>query len=162
MDIFSFLDQHEISYQRCDHPPVYTVAEAEEKVPPMPGADLKNLFIRNRKGTRFFLVVVGYETRVDLKGLATLLDEKKLNFASPEQLDHYLGIEPGSVSLLAIVNDTESEVEVVVDADIWQAEILKCHPLVNTSTLSLSRLDMERILELTGHSLSVVKVPKRA
>lgn len=162
MDIFHFLDEHNITYQRNDHAPVFTVAEAQEKVPPMPGANTKNLFLRTRKADRHFLVVVGYDKSVDLKGLAAAIGVKRLGFASPERLMNYLGIEPGSVSLLSIVNDTDGEVEVIVDSEVWGADLLKCHPLVNTSTLSIAREDVARIFELTDHTVSVIDIPQRS
>ncbi|MEM7802958.1 MAG: prolyl-tRNA synthetase associated domain-containing protein [Chloroflexota bacterium] len=161
MDVFEFLNQHRIVYERVDHPPVYTVAEAIEKVPPIKGAETKNLFIRTRKADRHILVVVGYEKSVDLKALAGLLGVKKLGFASPERLKRFLGVEPGSVSLLAILNDVEGEVEVIVDQKVWEAERVKCHPLVNTSTLSISMEDVKRILEITNHAVSVLDIPQR-
>ena len=73
----------------------------------------------------------------------------------------YLGIEPGSVSLLAIVNDTDAAVEVVVDGAVWSSERIKCHPLINTSTLSLAQADVERIMTLTNHPVTVIDVPER-
>ena len=85
MDIFAFLHEHTIDYIRVDHPPVYTVAEAREKVPPLDGKETKNLFLRTRKADRHFLVVVSYEKSVDLKALAGELGVKKLGFASPER-----------------------------------------------------------------------------
>ena len=161
MDIYAFLDQHHIPYTRVDHPPVYTVAEAEAKVPPLPGANLKNLFVRNKAGSHHWLVVVPYEKQVDLQGLAAVLGEKRLSLASPERLMQHLGVEPGAVSLLAVVNDTAAAVEVIVDADLWQAELLKCHPLVNTSTLALRRVDVARLLDLTNHPVRLLEVPAR-
>ncbi len=161
MNIFSFLRQHNISYEQVDHPPVYTVAEAQEKVPPLAGAETKNLFIRTRKADRHFLVVVRYDKSVDLKSLAAALGVKKLGFASPQRLMTYLGIEPGSVSLLAILNDSDAVVEIIIDQAVWEADRIKCHPLVNTSTLSITRSDIARIFEITGHSFTVMDVPQR-
>ena len=154
--------ENNINYERVDHLPVYTVAEAQEKVPPLAGTETKNLFVRTRKGDRHFLVVVSYAKSVDLKGLAVALGVKRLGFASPERLLKFLGITPGAVSLLAILNDTESAVEVVVDQAVWGSERLKCHPLVNTSTLSLAKSDVERIFALTNHTVTVIDVPERA
>ena len=159
MDIYHFLTSHAISYERVDHPAVFTCEQAEQLVPPMPGADTKNLLVRDKKGRHHFLVVVGYEKAVNLKALSPLLDVNGLSFASPERLMKYLGIEPGSVSLLAIVNDAECAVEVIVDEIIWQADVLKCHPLVNTSTLAIRRTDIEKILTVTGHRWRVLSVP---
>lgn len=159
MDIYNFLTTHSISYQRVDHPAVFTCEQAEQLVPPMPGTDTKNLLVRDKKGHRHFLVVVGYEKTVDLKALSPLLDVNGLSFASPERLMKYLGIEPGSVSLLAIINDIECAVDVIVDEKVWQADVLKCHPLVNTSTLAIRRTDIEKILSVTGHRWRVLSVP---
>ena len=161
MDIYEFLDEHGIGYERFDHPAVYTVEEAQRLVPEMPGAETKNLFLRDRKGKRHFLVVVGYDKSVDLKQLAKKIGVSKLGFASPERLMRYLGVEPGSVSLLAIVNDAAAEVEGFVDAGGWAADMLKCHPLVNTASLAIAKEDIAKILEVTGHSYMVVDVPAR-
>ncbi len=161
MDIYEFLDQHEIGYERYDHPAVFTVAEALELVPEMPGAETKNLFVKNKKGTRMFLVIVGYDKKVDLKSLAAVLGVKRLGFCSPDRLMQYLGVIPGAVSLLAMVNDTESAVEVVIDEAIWAAEQVKCHPLVNTATLLIDHVGLEKVIEVTNHQYRVVDVPVR-
>ena len=158
-DIYAFLAENEIGYERVDHPPVFTCEQAERLVPPLPGAETKNLLVRDKHGRRHFLVVVGYDKTVDLKALGDALGVSKLGMASAERLQRVLGIEPGSVSLLAIVNDVEGLVEVVLDEAVWEAEALKCHPLVNTSTLSIRREDIERILQLTGHRSRVLDVP---
>ena len=159
MDIFAFLEEHNIDYERVDHPPVYTVAEALEKVPHLDGAETKNLFVR--KGNRHFLVVVDYNKSVDLKALGKALGVKRLSFASPRRLMTYLGIEPGAVSLLAILNDTDGAVQMVVDQAVWKAERIKCHPLVNTSTLSIAQPDIKRIFEISNHPVTVIDVPER-
>ena len=161
MNIYDFLDQHQISYQRVDHPAVFTVAEAEALVPDMPGNNTKNLFVKNKKSTRHFLVVVGYDKRVDLKKLAAALGVKKLGFASPDRLFEYLGITPGAVSLLAMANDTAGAVEIVIDEQVWQAEQVKCHPLVNTSTLVIPHTGLEKLLTATDHQPTIIDVPER-
>ena len=161
MDIYRFLADHDVEYDRHDHPPVFTCEEAERLVPDLPAAKTKNLFLRDRKGRRHFLVVVGYEKAVDLKALCPLLGVKKLGFAPPARLERYLGVEPGAVSILGLVNDAEGEVEVIVDEALWGAEALRCHPLVNTSTLVISRDDVQRFLETTGHQPRILDVPGR-
>ena len=158
MDIYSFLDRHQIAYQRFDHPAVFTCEEAERLCPEMPGRSIKNLLLRDRDGIRHFLVVVPYGKKVDLKALKDLLGVSKLSFASPERLPKYLGVEPGSVSLLGIVNDAEHGVEVVIDEELW-GQSLQCHPLVNTATLVISPEGVERFLEATKCSVRRIKVP---
>ena len=161
-DLCQFLNLNQIAFQRCDHPAVFTCAEAEALVPPLPGAKSKNLFLCDDKGKRHFLVVVPAEKQVNLKALSHALEIKKLRFASPKRLDRHLGLTPGAVTLLAVVNDPEHVVTVVVDAAIWAADALLCHPLVNTSTLSLTLGGIEQLLAVTGHTPTVIDVPARA
>jgi len=160
-DIFEFLRQHHLEYLRVEHPPVFTSEEAARLLPPMPGIPSKNLFLWYRKGRGHILVVVPYDKSVDLKALATTLDIKNLGLASADRLQKVLQVEPGSVSLLALINDVQGQVEVVLDAPIWQADHLQCHPLYNTETLVFSHADMERFLSATNHTWRIVDVPAR-
>lgn len=160
-DLIRLLDGMGIAYARVDHPPVYTVEEAERLVPPLEGAHTKNLFLRDKPGARHLLVSVGYDKSVDLKALGRLLGIPKLSFASGERLMRHLGVEPGAVTLLGAVNDRDGAVEVLVDRALWRAGRVKCHPLVNTATLSLKTADVERILGSTGHAVRVIDVPGR-
>ncbi|MCF8061405.1 MAG: prolyl-tRNA synthetase associated domain-containing protein [Deltaproteobacteria bacterium] len=159
-DVSAFLDRSGIPYERHDHAPVYTVEEALRHVPPLPGARLKNLFLCDRKGKRHFLVAVGFDKRVDLKSLARIMEVSHLRFGSPGRLREKLALEPGSVSLLAVVNDSGGAVEVVIDRGVWEQEAFQCHPLVNTSTLVIARNDMERFFTLTGHRPRFLDVPR--
>lgn len=160
-DIYKFLDDNGIRYQKFEHPAVYTCEEAERLCPKMPGTHTKNVFLRDKNGERHFLVVVGYDKSVDLKSLKEIFGVSKLSFASPERLMKYLGIEPGSVSLLGLVNDTNHAVEVFFDEKVWSGDALLCHPLVNTATLSIAREGIERFLKATGHDWRVINVPGR-
>ncbi|MDD5026018.1 MAG: prolyl-tRNA synthetase associated domain-containing protein [Candidatus Peribacteraceae bacterium] len=161
-DIEAFLTDYGVSFQHFDHPAVFTCGQAEQLMPPMPGTHTKNLFLRDRKGLRNLLVVVGYEKNVDLKALTALIDIDKLSFASPERLKTYLGVEPGAVSLLGLVNDTGHAVEVIFDEEIWQADAVLCHPLVNTATLVIPHDGVERFLRATGHTPQIMEVPSRS
>lgn len=159
-DFCTRLDALRIGYLRVDHPAVFTCDEATAVVPPLPGARTKNLFLRDGKGRRHFLVVVAQDKRVDLKALAALLDAKGLMLASDERLLRHLGVTPGAVSILALINDAAREVELVVDRDVWSAAAVLAHPLVNTATLVIARGDLERFLAHTGHSARVVTLPQ--
>ena len=161
MSIFDFLEKNGIGYQRFDHPAVFTCEEAERLVPPMPGIKSKNLFVRDRRGRRHFLVIVPAEKTVDLKALSRELEAPGLSLASPERLLGYLGVEPGSVSFLSIYNDIDSEVNVIFDIKVWAANYLQSHPLINTSTLLIGHEDIVRILELTRHEFRTLEVPER-
>jgi len=160
-DIFQFLADHHIAYERHDHPPVYTVADVERLTPDLPGAKTKNLFLRDKKGRRHFLVVVAAEKQVDLKALPRLVGADRLSFGSARRLKQCLGIDPGAVSLLALVNDPHRAVEVVIDRGLWEARAIQCHPLVNTSTLIISRDAVAAFLAATGRSAAISDVPQR-
>ncbi len=151
-DIYQVLDSLSLPYTRYDHPAVFTCAEAEIHCAHVPGGICKNLFLRNRRGDKHFLVVVSNEKKADLKKLEVLLEEK-VSFASPERMLQYLGVTPGSVTLLGLIHDTQKELVVVIDEDIWKHDQLQMHPLVNTATVVLKREDVKAFLDWRGNAL---------
>jgi len=159
MDLDSFLLDHGISAPRHEHPAVMTCEEADRLVPRLPGAKSKNLFLRDRKGLRHLLVTVPPERAVDLNALGAALGVGRLGFASPERLHKHLAITPGSVSLLALMNDRAHAVELVIDRTLWEAAAIQAHPLVNTATMVLAHADLERFLAATGHAPCIIDVP---
>lgn len=159
--IFDFLDSHGIAYTRVDHPPVFTCEEADRLVPALPGAKTKNLFLRDGKGRRYFLLGTTAEKSVDLKSLGSLLGVSGLGLASPSRLAEVLGLTPGAVTLLGVINDQQKKVEVLIDEDLWACDALLCHPLVNTSTLSIEKEGLQRFFDLTGHQARIIAVPVR-
>jgi len=156
----AFLGTHGLAPARHEHPAVMTVEESERLVPPLPGAKTKNLFLRDKKGARHFLVSVPHDLAVDLNALGALLGAGRLGFASPERLAKHLRITPGSVSLLALFNDEARAVEFVLDRRLWEATAVQAHPLVNTATMVLPHDDLVRFLAATGHAPRVVDVPR--
>ncbi len=159
MDLSAFLAVHGINSACHVHPSVMTVAESELLVPPLPGAKTKNLFLRDRKGIRHFLVTVPHVLAVDLNALGEALAAGRLGFASAARLLQHLGITPGSVSLLALVNDTVHAVEFVIDRTLWDAVAVQAHPLRNDATMVIAHADLERFLGATGHVPRVIDVP---
>jgi Ala-tRNA(Pro) deacylase len=159
MDLESFLREHGISAVRHAHPTVMTVEESERLVPKLPGAKTKNLFLRDKKGLRHFLVTVPHDLAVDLAALGATLDAGRLGFASPERMAKHLGITPGSVSLLALVNDRDGAVEFIIDRALWDAEAVQAHPLINDATMVITHADLERFLDATRHVPRVIDVP---
>jgi Ala-tRNA(Pro) deacylase len=143
----------DIPFTRREHPPVATVAEAETHWAGIDALHAKNLFLRNQKGSRHFLVVLEFSRRADLAALGELFGERKLGFASPERLQAYLGLTPGSVSPFGLINDREHRVEVAIDAAIRAAARVAFHPNVNTATLVLSGADFQRYLAAVGHGV---------
>jgi len=158
-DIYKFLDDHQIEYERHDHPPVFTVEDVNRLVPPLPAAKTKSLFLRDTKGLKHFLIIVRGEKRVNLKALPKILNCSKLRFDSPERLKKHLGVDPGSVSIFSAVNDMDKAVEIIIDTDLWASDAFQFHPLVNTSTLVISRNNIKRFLDKTGHETQVLDVP---
>ena len=161
-DFYEFLESHHIAHTRHDHPAVFTVEEADRLVPKLPAAKTKNLFLRDDKGRRHILVMVRSHKSVDLNALKDLLGIKRISFASARRMKQYLGIAPGAVSLLAVYNDPEHLVEIVMDRDLWQEEVFQFHPLVNTSTLVIAKADIARFLKATGHAMTLMDVPGRS
>jgi len=162
MDIDAFLRDHGIAAERHEHPAVMTVEESERLLPPLPGAKTKNLFLRDKKGLRHFLVTVPAARAVDLASLGVALGAGRLGFASAERLHKHLGITPGSVSLLALANDADGAVEFVIDATLWNADAIQAHPLVNTATMILTHADLEHFLRATAHTPRIIDVPTGA
>jgi len=161
MDLPRFLSEHGIAATRHEHPPVMTVEESLRLVPKLPGMKTKNLFLRDKKGRRHLLVTVPHDKAVDIDALAEAVGVNGLGFGSTERLKKYLGITPGSVSLLALVNDEIGAVEFFIDRALWEAEAVHAHPLVNTATMVLPHADLERFLAATGHIPRVIDVPAK-
>lgn len=149
--VLAVLDQLAIAYVRHDHPPVFTVDEALVQWQGIDAAHCKNLFLRNKKGNRHYLVVAEHDRPVDLRRLADVVDDDRLSFGSPERLMRCLGLTAGSVSPLGLINDAEKQVRVVVDAGLRQHPRVAFHPNVNTATVVIATADFERFLAWTGH-----------
>ncbi len=149
--VLDFLKEMGIAWERHEHPPVFTVEQAEVHWKDIRGLHLKNLFLRNNRGNRQYLVVVEMSKKVDLKFLARLLHEDRFSFGSADRLKRCLGVDPGSVSALNLINDPGHAVEVVLDEDLRTAEFVNFHPNVNTVTLTIRGADFQAFLARTGH-----------
>lgn len=152
-EVQAFLEKLNINYTRHEHPPVYTVEEASRYYAAMKGAQCKNLFLRNDRGNRHYLIILEYSKRAELKEIASKAGEKKLSFASSKRLLKYLGLEQGSVSPFGLINEGAEGVIVVLDKDLQQEEWINFHPNVNTATLTIRQADFMRFLEHCGNPL---------
>ena len=150
-EFLQFLDAKHFTYQRLEHPAVFTCAEAELHRPHGDAVSTKNLFLCDKKARRFFLAVTDCEKTVNLEELASQLGVPHLHFGSEENLWRLLGVMRGSVTMMGLANDRDQHVELWIDAEIWKGEIFLSHPLVNTATLLLSKAELERFFTLTGH-----------
>jgi len=158
-DLYQILAEHHIEYQRYDHPAVYTVEDVKRLVPPLPAAKTKNLFLRDHKGRRHFLVIVPADKRVDIKALQGAIGSSRLSFGSANRLKKYLGVDPGSVTVFALINDPDHKVELIIDEFLFGEETFQFHPLVNTATLMISRIDLKHFLAVCGHDVNTLMVP---
>ena len=155
MDIFKILDELKIKYDVLEHQAVYTVEEAKQLEDMIEGLGCKNLFLTDKKGN-YFLLVLEENKKANLKELAKLLNVSKLTFASEEALQEILGLEPGSVTPLSIINDKENKVLLIIDNDIVDKKIL-VHPNTNTKTMSIEFKDIEKLIEHTNHKYILYK-----
>ena len=135
-----------------------TVEEAEKHWAGIDATHCKNLFLRNQKGNRHYLVVVAHSKKVDLRAVADQIGDGKLSFGSPERLMTHLGLTPGSVSPFGLINDREHAVRVVLDRDLKAASRLSFHPNINTVTFMLAAADFTRFLDACGNSVTHVTV----
>jgi Ala-tRNA(Pro) deacylase len=147
-----------IPFERHDHPPVFTVEEASAHWADIDATHCKNLFLRNQKGNRHYLVILMHSKKADLRAVADQIGDGKLSFGSPERLKTHLGLTPGSVSPFGLLNDPAHEVRVILDRDLRQATRVSFHPNVNTATLTIAYSDFEHFLAACGNPVRFVTV----
>lgn len=155
-EILKFLQDRGITTQTFEHPPVHTVEESRAMRGDIAGAHTKNLFLRDGK-KRYFLFVTDENAAIHLKSLAKTIGAKGgISFGSADALKEFLGIEPGSVSILALYNDAGKQVTPVLDARLQSAAFINCHPLINSRTTSLSQDALKGFLAAIGREAMVV------
>lgn len=152
------LDRNGLTYEIVEHEPVLTIEDALAATPEIGGIKTKNVFLRDAKGTRHFLVIVPHDVRLDLPALARTLDASKLSMGSSDRLLRCLGVSPGAVSVFALVNDRDRAVELAFDQRVWQADKVQAHPLRNTATVAIKHPGLEAFLALTGHVPRVIRI----
>jgi len=152
-EFLAFMDANRFTYQRIEHPAVFTCAEAELHRTALPAVSTKNLFLCDKKARQFFLVVTACEKTVKLDTLAKQIGVANVRFASEENLARLLGVTRGAVTMMGLANDSEHQVELWIDAEVWKSDMFLSHPLVNTATLILSKSELIRFFALTGHTI---------
>ncbi|MFT6147161.1 MAG: Ala-tRNA(Pro) deacylase [Myxococcota bacterium] len=159
--LLATLERLEVSITLHRHPALFTVEQSKDLRGDIAGEHVKNLLVRDKKRT-LWLVVVPEDKAVDLKGLRAVLDTRGgLSFASADLLLETLGVQPGSVTPLAVLNDTAGRVSVVLDVALTTAPVVCCHPLHNAATVQMAGADMVRFLAGVQHSPIVLDVPAR-
>lgn len=144
--LLAYLATHGIAQTTHDHPAVFRVEEGLELKADMPGVHTKNLFLKDKKG-RLWLISAAQDTVIDLKRAHKVLDSDRLSFGNEQLMWQYLGVRPGSVTALGLINDPDQSVTFVLDRALWEADIVNFHPLVNTATTALAQADFRRFLE---------------
>ncbi len=161
-ELFAYLDRLGIAHKTVTHPAVFTVGDARALRGTLPGGHTKNLFLRDKKGAPY-LVVASEDAAIELRSLHRLLGASgRFSFGSAELMRELLGVEPGSVTPFAVINDAGCRVTVVLDAAMLAHAVLNFRPLVNTGTTTISREGLLKFLEATGHSPRIEPVSTAA
>jgi Ala-tRNA(Pro) deacylase len=158
LPVFEELNRLNIAYSLHEHPPVFTAQEAAEHWASLSATPVKNLFLRNKKGDRHYLVILGLDKEADLRRLVKVVGDDRLSFGSPERLMARLGVTPGSVSPFGLINDEAKSVRVLVDEDLKRADRLIFHPNDNTASVVISGSDFVRFLESRGNVVRWVRL----
>ena len=155
-EVKSFLEEKNIPFEWVEHKAVYTIEEMEELGLESMDEIAKNLFLRDQKGKRHFLVVIRADKQANLKELGEKLGVGKLSFASEERLEKYMGLKKGAVSPLGVLNDENCAVEVFFDEDFTKMPRIGVHPNENTASVYLSPEDLLRVIREHGNRLEIV------
>ena len=157
--VYDFLDNLGVSYQRVDHTPAETMEDCKAIDDALGAVMCKNLFLCNRQKTKFYLLLMPADKPFKTKELSAQINSARLSFAGEEAMLEYLDIQPGAVSVLGLMNDSENAVALLVDEDLLKDEFIGCHPCVNTSSLKLRTKDvLEIYLPAVHHAMTTVKL----
>jgi len=156
---YIFLDSLNINYDRVDHAPAMTMEICAEIDKVLGATICKNLFLCNRQQTDFYLLMMPDDKPFKTKNLSQQIGSSRLSFATPEHMEKYLNITPGSVSVLGLMNDTQNTVTLLIDEDVLKAEFFGCHPLINTSSLKIKTSDLtQKIIPALGNKFQTVRL----
>ena len=153
--LLAWMAENGVAQTTHDHPAVFRVEEGLELKAALPGAHTKNLFLKDKKG-RLWLISARQDTVIDLKRADQWIGSARLSFGNETLLWETLGVRPGSVTALGLINDPDQRVTFVLDQALWDADIVNFHPLTNTATTALTQADFRRFLELLGREPVVV------
>lgn len=153
-----YLDQHGIKYEIVEHQAVYNMAEMEKIALPHPEADAKNLFVRDDKKRNYYLLTIKGDKRVNLQQFREENGTRRLSFASPQDLKEKLGLEPGSVTPLGLLNDSEHQISFYLESYFRQQSRIAVHPNDNTATIWLKPQALIHLIKDLGNPVKVVKM----
>lgn len=156
-DLLALLKELNIEYVRVEHPALSAIEDYYKMHIELPDQGIKNLFLRNKKGNRCYLVVMDEHRQADLDFIASQIKESRLSFGSEERLNEYLSVPARCVTPFALLYDKEHKVKVLLDETIKQDELLGFHPLINNATVCISYADFLGFLKYTGHEPMLIK-----
>lgn len=156
--VYEVLKELNINFEKREHPAVFTCEEAEKFTGDMRGVHTKNLFLRNNKGNKHYLIVTKDSKTLNIKEFEKKIGEKNMSFASKERLMKYLGLTPGGVSIFGLINDETNAVKLIVDKSILENEYINCHPNDNTATLNLSVVDLKKFIKWSGNEVEFLEI----
>ncbi|MBQ0001312.1 MAG: prolyl-tRNA synthetase associated domain-containing protein [Clostridiales bacterium] len=158
--VYDLLDSLGIEYLRADHEAAFTMEACQEIDRLLDCMICKNLFLCNRQKTDFYLLLIPGGKVFKTKELSKQINSARLSFAGAEEMEEFLDITPGSVSVMGLMNDKENRVRLLVDKDVLESEFFGCHPCMNTSSLKLKTKDVfERVLPAMHHDMTIVTLP---
>ena len=159
MAVYDLLERLDIPFVRIDHDVAMTIEDCQG-VDELLGIDIcKNLFLCNAQKTRFYLLLMPGGTQFKTKDLSKQIGSSRLSFAPAEYMEKYLGVTPGSVTILGLMNDPDNQVQLIIDEDVTAQEDFGCHPCINTSSLKLKTSDvLEKLIPSLGHTPVFVKL----
>jgi Ala-tRNA(Pro) deacylase len=157
-ELYRLFERLAIQFEYHEHPPLATIEDARIHWKDYNSGRCKNIFFRNHKGDKHYLVILEHLRQLNIKDLEKRLKQGKLTFASDQRLKKYLGLEPGSVSPFGIINDTEKHVHLFIDEKLKEFERLAFHPNINTASLVISKSDFLKFLEYAGNTFEFIRL----
>ncbi len=157
-ELYDLFERMGIQFEYHEHPPLNTIEDAKVHWKDYNSGRCKNIFFRNHKGDRHYLVVLEHLRQLNIKDLEKRLKQGKLTFASDQRLKKYLGVEPGSVSPFGLINDNENHVHLFIDEKLKESDRLAFHPNVNTASLVISKSDFLKFLEYAGNTFEFIRL----
>lgn len=162
MDQYTFvkekLETMQIAYRMVEHPPALTMDDANRFIEGEEGVKTKTLFLCNKKSKAYYLIVTDESKEVDMKQLEELIPTKGLHFCSEEKLMKKMGLPPGVVSIFGLLNNTEHDINIILDSEILKENYITFHPNVNTATAFITMEDMYRFFEQTGYTYRILNL----
>lgn len=157
-ELYEYLEKLNVHFDYYEHPPAPTIEDALKNWEGIDSTHCKNLFFRNHKGNRHYLVVMEYSHQLNIKDMEKRLKQGKISLASDKRLHKYLGLMPGSVSPFGLIHDTENHVHLFLDKNLKNSERLSFHPNLNTASLVVPGEDFERYLESVGNTYEYLEL----